>query len=161
MSTTAFDRVRKITIDAKGFMIFSCGNIHRYLGPCKHIMAVLDDEKYVIEKLFHIRLWKVYNYYYHNAFAAKEIPDLHDKLDESFRITQSSCYNSDGTYGGCNVSNTGFMDTPFEKEKNGKEYKIIKALQTYIEKKDLMKDALAATMNTFVKSQIFNQYISS
>ena len=59
------------------------------------------------------------------------------------------------------MSNTGFMDTPFEKEENGKEYKIIKALQTYIEKKDLMKDALAATMNTFVKSHIFNQYISS
>ena len=33
------------------------------------------------------------------------------------------------------MSNTGFMDTPFEKEENGKEYKIIKAVQTYIEKK--------------------------
>ena len=121
METTAFDRFRKITIDAKGFMICSCGNVHRYLGPCKHIMAVLDDDKYVIADLFHIRWWKAYNCYYHNEFAAKEIPDLHDKLDEAFRITQSSCYNSDSTYRGCNVSNTGFMDTPFEKEENGKE----------------------------------------
>ena len=130
MATDAFDRVRKITIYANGFMIFSCGNVHRYIGPCKHIMAVLDDEKYVIADLFHICWWKVYNYYYHYAFAAKEIPDLHDKLDKAFKITQSSCYNSAGTYCGYNVYNTGFMDTPFEKEENGKEYKIIKALQT-------------------------------
>ena len=67
MATTAFDRVRKITVDAQGFMIYSCGCVHRCLAPCVRMIAVLDDEKYVIADL---RWWKVYNYYYHNVFTA-------------------------------------------------------------------------------------------
>ena len=53
----------------------------------------------------------------------------------SERITQSSCYNSNGTYHGCNVFNTGFMDTQFEEKENGREYNIVKALQNYIDEK--------------------------
>jgi len=60
---TQFDRVHIVTVDIEGFMNCTCGYVHQYLAPCRHLMAVLDNIEYLVPSLFHIRWWKHFNYY--------------------------------------------------------------------------------------------------
>ena len=63
-SALSFQRVRTVTIDTDGYMTCTCGYVQRMLMPCTHICAVIDKPDYYEPSMFHVRWYKMFNYYY-------------------------------------------------------------------------------------------------
>ena len=61
-----FQRVRKVSIDAEGYMSCSCGYVQRMLMPCQHICKIIDDPSAYVPAMFHIRWHKLFYYYFRN-----------------------------------------------------------------------------------------------
>ena len=104
-----FDRVYEIKIHQTNFLTCSCGYVHQYMAPCKHVMAVLTAEKNIRPTLFHYRYWKAFHYYYLRDFGDStimsddSIVDLKDKLDDWKSFIQMNGFFDDGEYKGCYV----------------------------------------------------------
>lgn len=82
-----FDRVRTVTIDANQFIYCTCGYCQRFLLPCRHICAVLNDILYLEPPMFHIRWYKLFNYYYRNKLSLLMVPESNEVLEELLKVT--------------------------------------------------------------------------
>ena len=108
-----FVRVYQINADADGFMLCSCGYIHEYMVPCVHLMAVLNDSKFIVPSLFHVRWWKHFNYYFGKDIGTEDNTEMHSKLQKLYQLTYDEQYYVNGTYRGCFVSRLGFLEQDF------------------------------------------------
>ena len=65
----SFDRVCMIIIH-DGYMSCSCGSVHRYLMPCRHICDVITKREYYEPSMFHVRWHNIYKYYHGTKYGA-------------------------------------------------------------------------------------------
>jgi len=125
-----FDRVRIVLLDDNQFMSCSCGYVQRYLIPCCHVCAVLEDIKYYDPSLFHIRWHKSFNYFYGNSFSPNIAPRTNDILNRVLDDTRATSYSDSGKYKGVPLMNSNFIkDLPVfvheRLDKNIEEHSII------------------------------------
>ena len=104
-----FDRVRIVSIDVNGFMSCSCGYVQRFLLPCRHICAVLDNIQYYVPSLFHVRWHKDYNYYHGNSFSRQIACNTDTALRELLLYTRANHYTQSGKYKGIPMMDSEFM----------------------------------------------------
>ena len=112
-SPTKFMRIREVTIDNNLFMNCSCGYHNRWMMPCRHMACVLDDPKYYVAELFHIRWWK--HYHFLMKSNKKDIVDVTNKTNQNILDTINFVRNnhfnkSDGSYIGIPIKNTPFAE---------------------------------------------------
>ncbi|GFH57716.1 hypothetical protein CTEN210_14192 [Chaetoceros tenuissimus] len=90
---TRFEHVRVVHISADNRIHCDCGFVHEYMAPCIHIMAVIDDETYLRPELYHIRWWKVFNYYFDRDYAPAMLQENLDKwtIDTESQTYQTIC----------------------------------------------------------------------
>ena len=110
-SSIKFDRVRTVYIDVEGYMSCSCGYVQRMLMPCRHICSVLDKVENYVPSLFHIRWYKLFNYYYTKHDNESICPNTKDTLASMLYTTSENCYHMPGKYKGIFIKNTPFMKT--------------------------------------------------
>jgi hypothetical protein len=107
-----FSRVRIVTIDSEKNMSCTCGQIHQYMWPCRHAMAVLkvhQGSNCVTPDLFHIRYWMVYNYYFFTEFGKTNINDTHQCMEKIIEHLSHNGFNNDAEYKGCNLQRNEFL----------------------------------------------------
>ena len=104
-----YDRVRIVTINTDGYMSCSCGYIQRMLMPCRHVCAIIKEVEFYTPSLFHIRWYKLYNYYYKNNRATMNgCKNMKDALETLLLSTRSNAYNTVGKYKGIYIKGTPF-----------------------------------------------------
>ena len=106
---TKYDRVRMVNISTDGYMSCSCGYIQRMLMPCRHVCAIINDTKFYTASLFHIRWYKLYNYYYkNNKPTMNGCCNTKDALETLLLSIRSNAYNKSGKYKGIYMYGTPF-----------------------------------------------------
>jgi len=130
---TKFDRVHIVSVDIEGFMNCTCGYVHEFLAPCRHLMAVLDNIEYLVPSLFHIRWWKHFNYFFGSSYAMEEHGPMHDKLVAMHNLLHEKAFDSSMVFRGCCVLGTGFLDEDRSIDNESSHYHIMKAVRTYIQ----------------------------
>ena len=104
-----YDRVRMVNISTDGYMSCSCGYIQRMLMPCRHVCAIINEAELYTPSLFHIRWYKLYNYYYKNNRATMNgCNNTKDALDSLLSSIRSNAYNMLGKYKGIYIYGTPF-----------------------------------------------------
>ena len=104
-----FDRVYEINFHDNNFLTCSCGYVHQYMAPCKHVMAVLSEDENIRATLFHYRYWKAFHYYYLKDFGEcsimsdDSIVEVKDKLKEWKSFVEVNAFFDNGDYKGCYV----------------------------------------------------------
>ena len=128
-----YEHLRTVTVDADGYMSCTCGHVNQYMAPCIHIMAILDDQRYITADLFHLRWWKVYNYYFLTEHGRNLTPGIHASLLEALKIQSESSFDYRGVYRGCNLAGNGFLETVLElSDSESIEVRTAVALKKYI-----------------------------
>jgi hypothetical protein len=125
---TRFEHVRVVHINEHNRIHCDCGFVHGYMAPCIHIMAVIDDEAYLKPELYHIRWWKVFNYYYDRDYAPAQ---LQENLEKVFQNTIEQGFDANGKYRGCVVDDCSFVDK-WSIDTDSERYLIVRAVQTAI-----------------------------
>lgn len=116
-----------------GYMSCTCGYKKRFLMPCRHMCAIINDPKKYTPNLFHIRWYMTYNYYFKRPFAQQKVPGVAAALTEMHETTLKTGFNpSTGEYRGVPVTNTLFLQSlpPFEENLEETTSKTSK-LETY------------------------------
>ena len=132
-----FEHCRHVTLDNHGYMKCDCGWMSQYLAPCIHIMNILDDAEYIVPDLFHIRWWKQFNYYFDKPDI---VPNLQDSLQTLFDDTNVNSFLPDGSFRGCNVTATGFLQKPLPSvETTDTVYQTICAVKLCIDTQGYLK----------------------
>ena len=104
-----FDRVYEINFDENNFFTCSCGYVHQYMAPYKHVMAVLSEEENIRPTLFHYRYWKAFHYFYLKDFGECSIMSdasiiaVKDKLKDWKSFVEVNAFFNNGEYKGCYV----------------------------------------------------------
>ncbi len=128
-----YEHLRTVTIDCDGYMSCTCGHVHQYMAPCIHIMAILDNKKFVTPALFHLRWWKVYNYYFLTDHGRSLTPEIHRCLLEGLKLQNEKSFDDSGVYRGCDITGNGFLDSIFElSDHDSIEVKTGLALKKYL-----------------------------
>ena len=126
-----FDRVYVVTADHDGFLVCSCGYIYQYMAPCRHFMAVIDDEKFLLPSLFHIRWWKQYNYYFASDVGSLKVNKMHDRLVATYNFFLENGFDDNGVFKGCCMSDTGFLEMDRSVDLSSPTYKVMEAIRRY------------------------------
>ena len=106
-----YDRVRHVTIDAELNMSCDCGYIQRYLMPCPHMCAVIDQPEHLVPSMYHIKWHKVFNYYHATSFGPTIATKVCNTLHEVLKVTRENCYRGSGKYKGVPLLGTSFLNT--------------------------------------------------
>lgn len=125
-----FDRLRIVTI-TNGYMSCTCGYEKRFLMPCRHMCAIINDRDKYTPDLFHIRWYTTYNYYFKRPFATSKLTGVANALTEMHETTLQTAFNpSTGEYRGVPVTNTAFLNSlpSFEKSQDVLESDIYKLM---------------------------------
>ena len=109
-SALSFQRVRTVTIDTDGYMTCTCGYVQRMLMPCTHICAVIDKPEYYEPSMFHVRWYKMFNYYYRDKQRNQYCLKTNDAIEDLLQVTRENAYCSNGKYKGIYVKGTEFYD---------------------------------------------------
>jgi len=96
-----YHRIRRVSVDAQGFMSCSCAYTFNYMAPCVHLLAVLGEQDRVVPSLFHIRWWEVFNYYFLTDFGKQTLPEVHDAMERALSDTSNNCFSGDRKFKGC------------------------------------------------------------
>ena len=99
-NTPQFQRIRKVTLDEKGFLNCSCGKTNEYLLPCVHICRIVNDESFFGPTQFHIRWHKDFCYYYDTDFGNDLYPEKVKLMRDILNETRKNHYNVMGEYRG-------------------------------------------------------------
>ena len=106
-----FTRVRKVSLDGRGFLNCSCGRTNNYLLPCSHICAVVGEDHLFTPESFHIRWHKHYSYLHGNDFGRVLAPKTIKVMEDFLTETRQGYYGNDGLYRGINMNSSLFMST--------------------------------------------------
>ena len=128
-----FDRVYTVNADVEDFITCSCGYVHNYMAPCRHVMAVLGDVKYIVPSLFHIRWWKQFNYYFGTQFGISLVKEMHVSLAKVKNVMNEKSFDKNGSFRGCCLAGTDFFDVPRQSNKNSSIFKVMQAVKCYIQ----------------------------
>ena len=107
-SELMFQRVRTVTIDTDGYMTCTCGYVQRMLMPCTHICAIIGDIEYYEPSMFHIRWYKMFNYYYRDKERNICCTKTNTAIEDLLQVTRANAYHSNGKYKGIHVKGTKF-----------------------------------------------------
>jgi hypothetical protein len=97
---TKFARLRIVKLSKEGFMNCSCCFPQRWFMPCSHILAVIDNIKYLTPSLIHIRWWKHFNYLFKEKMITSENRSSKKMLDTLKIIRKSHFHKDTGIYKG-------------------------------------------------------------
>ena len=109
-SELVFQRVRKVTIDTDGYMTCTCGYVQRMLMPCSHICAVIGKTEYYEPSMFHVRWYKMFNYFYRDKQQNECCLKTNDAIEELLKVTRENAYEKNGKYKGIYVKGTKFYE---------------------------------------------------
>ena len=98
-----YKRVRKVTIDAEGYMSCSCGYVQRMMMPCSHICCLFQSIEEYHPTMFHIRWHKLFLYYYRNPSIVSTCKDTCAAIEKIFDVTREYAYDNNGKYKGIYV----------------------------------------------------------
>ena len=109
-SGVSFQRVRKVTIDRDGYMTCTCGYVQRMLMPCTHVCAVIGNMEYYEPSMFHIRWYKMFNYYYRDVEKNEFCLKTNGAVENLLLVTRENGYHADGKYKGIYAKGTKFYE---------------------------------------------------
>lgn len=127
-------RVYIVTIYSCGHMNCSCGYVQDYLGPCIHIMKVLNKIDNLVPSLFHIRWWKQYNYYFGSKFGnSQKLEKMHKCMRDLGNEIAEQSFDANGKFKGCFIGNSPFGNEihSLEVDKTSDIYNLMMMIQKY------------------------------
>ena len=139
---TSFDRVYEVSIIGN-FITCTCGYVHQYMCPCRHVLAVLSNEDCLVPPLFHYRWWKQFTYFYHRHFEdATTINDLNDKLKNWISFIKTNAFHSNGEYKGCYIDDERILKLQTAHNERDEVYQTMEKLLEYAIQHDQYRETV-------------------
>ena len=121
----------------------TCGYVHQYMCPCRHVLAVLSNEDCLVPPLFHYRWWKQFTYFYHRHFEdATTINDLNDKLKNWISFIKTNAFHSNGEYKGCYIDDERILKLQTAHNERDEVYQTMEKLLEYAIQHDQYRETV-------------------
>lgn len=142
----SYVNIRRVTY-RNGVMNCTCGEVQQMLGPCIHIVSVLDLHTYISPEIIPIRWYQSF-LYFHDSEAGTFAPTTKKHCSLLLNKFREDFFDSKGTYVGVDTTKIGFdVSTLDIKDSNNDIVKLCQIISGHVAKEGFLMKGSNAYQN--------------